>query len=190
MPCSCWDVLQANGTSLPGLSQLSRHIGLPTVPIWDSPTSPRYPLDNLGMIELSPWTSVGYLVRPFLEYGCPIEPMWDIPNLPKVHGTLYGSLGNGHSIPCIKVGYPVWPWIIWEKNGLSHWTNIEHPNLPKVYGYSSKRQYLNCCFQCCLWLPLNKLRVESQYLANMSPSNPQLLIVGYNNSIVIVLGQV
>ena len=83
--------------------------------------------------------------------------------------------------PCIKVGYPVWPWIIWEKNGLYYWTNIKHPNLSKVYGYSSKRQYLNCYFQCCLWLPLNKLRVESQYLANMSPSNPQLLIVRYNN---------
>ena len=25
--------------------------------------------------------------------------MWDIPNLSKVHGTLYGSLGNGHGIP-------------------------------------------------------------------------------------------
>lgn len=65
MPCACWDVPhQSNGQW--------------DIPTWDIPTYqgtwdfPQdsygtvqlpYALDNLGMIELSPWISVGYPVR-------------------------------------------------------------------------------------------------------------------------------
>ena len=127
-----------------------RPMGLPTVPIWDSLTSPRYPLGNLGMIELSHGLVWGTLLNHYKNMDLPLDQCETSLTCPRYMELYMDHLETVMVFPCIKVGYPVWPWTIWEKNGLSHWTNIEHPNLSKVYGYSSKRQYLNCYFQCCL----------------------------------------